>query len=389
MLAPVNLLVLTALSSLICLAVLGSLARSGMPGIREAVWANVLTICSLAIFAQQASGSVRWLTILLPNLLISAGYSIYYYGICRFLGQRAPVRLLAVGVAVLMGVLWLYLYVWPSTDVRIVAASLLHSFISGGIALAIWRALPAVRSRYSYLFTLAITLTAAIGYLVRAAVYMLGMESVDTLMSPAGWNVAFLTLGVLLSPSVTLGVIMMIHDRMLGDREREASTDFLTGLLTRKAWWRETSRLHAQAQRGERVLTLLALDIDYFKQINDLHGHAAGDAVLQHFARVVGGAMRAGDVVGRLGGEEFSVALPDTPLLQAQHMAQRLMQAVRETPCFYEGRTLMCTVSGGLAQCEPGEPLESASVRADQALYAAKAAGRNCLVMVPPEGYKT
>ncbi|WP_144641421.1 GGDEF domain-containing protein [Bordetella genomosp. 13] len=387
MLAPVNLLVLTALSSLICLAVLGSLARSGMPGIREAVWANVLAICALAIFTQQGPGSIRWLTVLLPNLLISAGYAIYYYGICRFLGQRAPAAALAAGVALLMAVLWLFLYTWPSTDVRIIAASVLHSLISAGISVALWRALPGVRSRYSYLFTFTITSTAAIGYLIRAVVYAVGMESVETLMAPAFWNVAFLTMGVLLSPGVTLGVIMMIHDRMLGDREREANTDFLTGLLTRKAWWRETQRLHAQAGRGERALTLLTLDIDYFKQINDLHGHAAGDAVLQHFSRVVGGVLRAGDAVGRLGGEEFSVALPDTPLAQAQHVAQRLMQTLHETPCFYEGRTLICTVSGGLAQCGIDEPLESASRRADQALYAAKAAGRNCLVTAPPEGY--
>lgn len=387
MLAPVNLLVITALATAICLAVLGSLARSGVPGIRQAVWANVLVIASLFSFTLQATGGPAWISILLSNLLISAGYCLYYVGVCRFLGQDAPARRLAVGVALLMAAIALFYYAWPSTNIRIVAASVLHMLISLGLGRAIWRALPTVRSRYSYMFTFGIAALATLGYAARIAVYSIGLESARTLLQPTWWNVAFLTLGVMVMPSLTLGLIMMIHDRMLGDREREANTDFLTGLLTRKAWWREALRLHAQTSGGERPLTLLTVDIDHFKQINDLHGHAAGDAVLQHFARVVGGLLRAGDVVGRLGGEEFSVVLPDTPLPQGRHVAQRLMQALRETPCFYEGRTLSCTVSGGLAQCGLDETLESASLRADQALYAAKAAGRNCLVTAPPASY--
>lgn len=387
MLAPVNLLVIMALATAICLAVLGSLARSGVPGIREAVWANVLVIGSLFSFTLQASGGPAWISILLSNLLISAGYCLYYAGVCRFLGQDAPARLLAMGVALLMAAIALFWYVWPSTNIRIIAASLLHMLISLGLAAAIWRALPTVRSRYSYLFTFGIAVLATLGYALRIAVYATGVEDARALLQPTWWNVAFLTLGVMVMPSLTLGLIMMIHDRMLGDREREANTDFLTGLLTRKAWWREVLRLHARAGRDERPLTLLTVDIDYFKQINDAHGHAAGDAVLQHFARVVGGVLRAGDVAGRVGGEEFSVALPDTSLTQARQVAQRLMQALRETPCFYEGRMLTCTVSGGLAQCGMEESLESASRRADQALYAAKAGGRDCLVTAPPQGH--
>ncbi|KAG0924645.1 hypothetical protein G6F31_019044 [Rhizopus arrhizus] len=130
-------------------------------------------------------------------------------------------------------------------------------------------------------------------------------------MEPSVWNIAYLTLGVLVMPCLTLGTIMIIHDRMLADREHEANTDFLTGLMSRKAWWMQAERYCAQALRTRRPLTLLLLYIDHFKGINDTHGHAAGDAVLRHFGLLAGATLRTGDHVGRVGGEEFSVLVPD------------------------------------------------------------------------------
>lgn len=382
MLTPASLLVITALASAICLAVLGSLARSGVSGIRHVVMANVCTITSLILMVgQQASGVPQWLSVVAANFLFSLGACLYFAGVCRFLGRPVPVWALAGGMAVMMTVIVLFLYVQPSTDVRIVGASGLHGVLYTALALIIARAVPRARSRYSYLFTLGVAVVAAVGHAIRATVYAMGMDSTAALLQSTAWNVAFLTLGVMVMPSLTLGMIMMIHDRMLDEREREANTDFLTGLLSRKAWWREAGRLHAQMARSGRDLALLTLDLDRFKQINDEYGHPAGDAVLQHFALLAGNLLRAGDVIGRMGGEEFSIALPDTPLPQAHQVAQRLMHALRETPAYYEGVRLDCTFSAGLAQCRKGETLEAVTRRADQALYAAKTGGRDRLVM--------
>ena len=130
---------------------------------------------------------------------------------------------------------------------------------------------------------------------------MTGVAHTWALLEATTWNVVFLTLGLLTLPCLMLGTIMIIHDRMLAEREQEANTDFLTGLLSRKAWWLQAERYCAQALRTRRPLTLLLLDIDHFKRINDLHGHAVGDAVLRHFGLLAIATLRSSDHAGRVG----------------------------------------------------------------------------------------
>jgi len=182
---------------------------------------------------------------------------------------------------------------------------------------------------------------------------------------------------VLVMPCLTLGTIMIIHDRMLADREQEANTDFLTGLMSRKAWWMQAERYCAQALRTRRPLTLLLLDIDHFKGINDTHGHAAGDAVLRHFGLLATATLRTGDHVGRVGGEEFGVLFPDMRSDAVMEVAARLLDSVRRTPCSHGGSTISYTFSAGVAEWMPGENLQVFFERADRKLYAAKSGGRN------------
>ena len=174
-----------------------------------------------------------------------------------------------------------------------------------------------------------------------------------------------------------LGTIMIIHDRMLAEREQEANTDFLTGLLSRKAWWLQAERYCAQALRTRRPLTLLLLDIDHFKRINDLHGHAVGDAVLRHFGLLAIATLRSSDHAGRVGGEEFAVMFPDSRGEAVMEVAGRLLESVRRTPCGHGGGAISYTFSAGVAEWIPCENLQSLFERADRKLYASKAAGRN------------
>ena len=152
-----------------------------------------------------------------------------------------------------------------------------------------------------------------------------GVAAAESLLAPTAWNILFMTLGVLAMPCLTLGTIMIIHDRMLAEREQEASTDFLTGLMSRKAWWLQAERYCAQALRTRRPLALMVLDIDHFKRINDTHGHAAGDAVLRHFGLLATATLRTGDHVGRVGGEEFSVLFADMRSDAVMDVADRLL----------------------------------------------------------------
>jgi diguanylate cyclase (GGDEF)-like protein len=153
-----------------------------------------------------------------------------------------------------------------------------------------------------------------------------------------------------------------------------ALQDALTGLPNRRAL-----NAHAASRpAGDGPMSVVMLDLDHFKRVNDGHGHAAGDAVLREIARRLPGVLRHHDRVGRWGGEEFLALLSDTAPAAATQVAQRLHEAVRAAPVpLPDGGTLPVTVSLGVATCREGERLEDLIARADAALYAAKAAGRD------------
>ena len=167
--------------------------------------------------------------------------------------------------------------------------------------------------------------------------------------------------------------------------ERLTREDSLTGLPNRRDHVQHLEQAWAQAQRHVEPLALLFLDIDHFKDINDRHGHLAGDACLQHFSNLLRQHFRrAQDHLARIGGEEFVVLMPDTSLDEARSLAERFRAAVEAEVCEFEGRRLPFTVSLGLAVCNPLElgAVDNARrllARADAACYAAKRAGRNRL----------
>lgn len=380
MIAPVNLLLIAALAGVLSLCVLGSLARSGMAGIRETIRANLLTLLAFFAFGLQATPAPLWLTVLVPNAAIALALCSYYAGLRRLLGLGVPRHLMTLGCLLALLVLVVYTYVEWRIGPRIAAMSLLQMGFMLAIARSIHRNMPPHRSRYSYRFVWSVAMISAAVCALRAGVYLHDASIAQPLLEPTAWNIVFLTLGMLIMPCLSLGTIMIIHDRMLADREQELNTDFLTGLMSRKAWWMQAERYCAQALRTRRPLTLLLLDIDHFKRINDLHGHAAGDAVLRHFGLLATATLRTGDHVGRVGGEEFGVLFPDLRSDAVMEVAARLLDSVRRTPCAHGGSTISYTFSAGVADWLPGENFQGFFERADRKLYAAKAAGRNRIV---------
>ncbi|WP_313387876.1 GGDEF domain-containing protein [Achromobacter aegrifaciens] len=377
MIAPVNLLLIAALAGVLALCVLGSLARSGMAGIKEAIRANLLTLAAFGLYAFQVTEAPLWVSVMAANTAVALALCAYYTGLRRLVGLTVPKRLMALASCTALLALAYYTYIDPQVGPRMVVMSWLMFGFMVAIAMTVKRGMPMNRSRYSYHFVRVVALISALVCATRAVVYMFDIAIAQALLLPTAWNVAFMTLGVLTMPCLTLGTIMIIHDRMLADREQEASTDFLTGLMSRKAWWLQAERYCAQALRTRRPLTLLLLDIDYFKRINDTHGHAAGDAVLRHFGLLATATLRTGDHVGRVGGEEFAVLFPDMRSDAVMDVAERLLDSVRRTPCAHGGSTISYTFSAGVADWMPGESLQAFFERADRKLYASKSAGRN------------
>ncbi len=161
-----------------------------------------------------------------------------------------------------------------------------------------------------------------------------------------------------------------------------ASTDPLTGIANRRRFFELAERELSRAHREQSPLAICMVDIDLFKSLNDHHGHAVGDLVLTTVAACCVSVLRDTDIVGRYGGEEFVIALPQADLETATQVAERLRQRVTSLrlPMLDDDARLSVTV--GISQVEPGDTrLEPALQRADEALYKGKARGRNCVMV--------
>ncbi|HVO05299.1 MAG TPA: diguanylate cyclase [Burkholderiaceae bacterium] len=166
-------------------------------------------------------------------------------------------------------------------------------------------------------------------------------------------------------------------DGLNRDLERLAMSDPLTGLLNRRAFFAIARGAVDTARRHQRPLAVLMIDVDRFKAINDRHGHAAGDQTLQHVAAMLTDQVRVGDTLARYGGEEFVLLASDIDFERALQMAQRMGDALRAAPLQLPGGAITVTASFGVTVLGSGDDdLDQLVRRADQALYAAKAAGR-------------
>ena len=164
------------------------------------------------------------------------------------------------------------------------------------------------------------------------------------------------------------------------DLRQLAATDPLTGASNRRHFFDEGARELQRAQRSGHPVALLQLDIDHFKRVNDSYGHAAGDCVLKDLVACCRGHLRSPDLLGRLGGEEFAVLVPECPPEAAERLAERLRESLAAIRVTAERGEIAFTVSIGVALCDPTAPLDTALEAADRALYAAKQQGRNRVV---------
>jgi diguanylate cyclase (GGDEF)-like protein len=166
------------------------------------------------------------------------------------------------------------------------------------------------------------------------------------------------------------------YNRVRTRLESMVLTDPLTGCLNRRGFDQALAREIARSTRAGGEFTLLAIDLDHFKRLNDRCGHLAGDAILRELGALLQQTARAGDIVARTGGEEFTLILPETNATGGFQLATRLCERIRKREFVVAGRPLRITVSVGVAAA-PGDQGQELKLRADQALYAAKRLGRD------------
>ncbi|MFP5452309.1 MAG: GGDEF domain-containing protein, partial [Thermoleophilia bacterium] len=160
----------------------------------------------------------------------------------------------------------------------------------------------------------------------------------------------------------------------------QSTRDPLTGLANHRAFFDRLDSEVERSRRRDRPLSIVIIDLDDFKRVNDRFGHLAGDRVLVEFARRLGEQARAEDTLGRIGGEEFAWLIPEADAAQAVSAAERARRVIADAPFDHAGRV---TMSAGVAQIVTGMDARALVAVADAALYRAKAAGRNRTVAAP------
>lgn len=366
-------LLMLAIGNITYAILMAGYLRSGPThaSMRVWTWAKAIEGCAYIAF---------WLRPDLPgsfNLLVSNGLLIaagvgQMSAYCMFLGYRCQRRLCALLVlaecllaaAVLAEMALTRLSVLMSLIIAVLA-SVNACILAGG---------PRDRSILRCVIGVP-NLLIALAFLARAWV---GASSGTLTVFSPGPTQTMIYLGAYLLLIVNgFGFLLLCNQQNERQLRTLATTDSLTGLVNRYAFLQEAERAHSLALRSGQPLTLLMIDIDHFKQLNDRHGHAAGDRALCVFAEAAGRTLRKHDLMGRLGGEEFGVLLPGTSATDAVDAAERLRLAVAAVPVEVAQGGHFMTVSIGLAQLLDKETVGAALVRADRALYRAKRDGRD------------
>jgi diguanylate cyclase (GGDEF)-like protein len=305
----------------------------------------------------------------LPAALIFVACGMIWNGMRLFHGRRVlPVAIFAGAVV------WLVLCQVPAVSSGSIAHMALGAAVVGGytffIAFEFWRE----RRHALYSRTVAVIVTA-----LHAGIFMvpLALRAFMPGLFATDWLTVFALVAIIYTIGTAFIMLLMVKDHHVYIYRKAATIDSLTGLLNRGAFMQcAITMCDLQRHRGKPV-TLMMFDLDHFKSVNDRFGHTAGDSVLRVFAAVARNSMRASDIIGRLGGEEFAAIVPE-PMEGATIIAERLRAAFEAAGVTVGEHAIGATVSIGAATSfDLVTDIDALMARADGALYSAKHAGRN------------
>lgn len=316
-----------------------------------------------------------FVSVMAANSFVFGSFLFLYRGILRFVGSRRTMYLPSAAIVVSIAVLYYFSQVHENIVPRIVAISLTIGLIRGLIAVELFRKAYTTNSPATIrLFALSMSFFSAVSF----------NRGIETFLHGAPAN--YLQSNLLQTTTLLLGVLsicltgifflLLSSGELIAASRSDSEQDTLSSAFNRRGI---ESRLAIELNRVDRSsqkLSIALIDIDHFKSINDTHGHAAGDAAICQVAETISDRLRAYDSLGRFGGDEFLLLLPQTPCGDALLVAERLRRAVNHLTI--PGISKSITLSIGITEAVPADDALALLARADKALYQAKSAGRNC-----------
>jgi diguanylate cyclase (GGDEF)-like protein len=377
---PRSFIITSAFAGVLCTLIFFVLRRSfpkNIGGIAEWGWACLAMVASAFLFSSRDSLS-PFFSVVCANTLVVGGILLMHVSVRRFAGLDSGYQKYAGALLpVVAGLVWLTV----SSDNyrgRIELITLVNIMLFAASAIVVFRL---EKQGFPERFTAAVFAITAMVSFARFLAAITGQGSSDYRNDHSLIQHVYLATFSMALISLSLGFMLMVTKRVQERLEYVASHDDLSGAYTRATFFDLLAKEIERSRRHLQPLSLLILDIDDFKQVNDRYGHPAGDKVIKRFANFTADEMRSHDVLCRYGGEEFAVMLPGTGPDEAAAVAERIRRgfgsaAIDHLPS--------CTVSIGVGsarngQAEMGQLIESA----DQALYIAKKLGKNRVELAP------
>lgn len=381
---PRSFIITSAVAGILCAMIFFVLRRSfprDIGGIGEWGWGCVSMVGGAFLFTSRNT-LPPLLSVVLANTLIVGGIVLMHVSLRRFAGLCAGYRYAAgLVAAVATGLLWLTMVVDDYRG-RLEFITSVNMLLFGLSALLLFRM---NRRGFAERFTATLFAVEALVSLARFYFALTGQSGDNYWNDNSPIHVFYLASFSIALVGLSFGFMLMVTTRVQEKLEYAASHDDLSGAYTRATFFRMMANEVQRARRQHSPLSLLLIDIDDFKRINDGHGHPVGDAVIRTFAKVTTSELRAHDLLCRYGGEEFALLLPDTALDEATAVAERIR--ARFTEDAFDGIPSF-TVSLGVQSAEQGALDVAQMVEgADRALYIAKKLGKNRVEIAPEVSY--
>lgn len=308
-------------------------------------------------------------TIVIANYFIVIGAAIMYVAVCKFLNERFSVLVIASAIVPTLTLVPYFTYVQYNFTARIVVVGICTAILIVGNIVRLFR-LKQANFRFSAYFLAYVSMVYAIVLVLRNIGFL--FFSIEGLFSPTLFTIIHSIALFAASFLWSIGFMMMVSHRLQSDLNELATMDSLTHIANRRAMIALLEAEYSRLARSHVEFSVLLVDVDHFKKVNDQFGHEAGDRILHDVAQLLKSALRKQDEISRWGGEEFLILLPASDLRDASNIGERLRMLVEQARFEIAGDEIYLTISVGVGNSTSSKDVDRIYKSSDIALYKAK-----------------